>query len=57
MKIGAFLNSERFIKELKRKMKKKFYKNGFTMTELVVTVALIGTLLSLSAPRFVNVSE
>jgi len=38
-------------------MKKKLSTNGFTMTELVVTVALMGTLLSLVAPKFTNVSE
>ena len=38
-------------------MKRKLNINGFTMTELVVTVALMGTLLSLAAPRFINVSE
>ena len=38
-------------------MRRKLNINGFTMTELVVTVALMGTLLSLAAPRFINVSE
>ena len=38
-------------------MKKELSTNGFTMTELVVTVALMGTLLSLVAPKFTNVSE
>jgi len=38
-------------------MNKRLNKNGFTMTELVVTVALMGTLLSLAAPKFTNVSE
>ena len=38
-------------------MYKKLNKNGFTMTELVVTVAMMGTLLSIVAPRFTNVSE
>ena len=38
-------------------MKKELSINGFTMTELVVTVALMGTLLSLVAPKFTNVSE
>ena len=32
-------------------------KNGYTMTELVVTVALIGTLLSFAVPRYASVSE
>tara|TARA_B100000519_G_C13930371_1_gene291123 strand:+ start:61 stop:540 length:480 start_codon:yes stop_codon:yes gene_type:complete len=38
-------------------MGEKLKKNGFTMTELVVTVAMMGTLLSVVAPRFTNVSE
>ena len=38
-------------------MKKELSTNGFTMTDLVVTVALMGTLLSLVAPKFTNVSE
>ena len=38
-------------------MRKRFNISGFTMTELVVTVALMGTLLSLAAPKFTNVSE
>ena len=32
-------------------------KNGYTMTELIVTVALIGTLLSFAVPRYASVSE
>ena len=32
-------------------------KNGYTMTELVVTVALIGTLLSFAVPRYTSVAE
>ena len=31
--------------------------NGFTMTELVVTVALLGTLLSFAVPRYTTVTE
>ena len=38
-------------------MKRKLNINGFTMTELVVTVALMGSVLSLAAQRFINVSE
>ena len=39
-------------------MKNKIIKeNGFTMTELVVTVALIGTLLSFAVPRYTTVTE
>ena len=39
-------------------MIKKIQKeNGFTMTELVVTVALIGTLLSFAVPRYTTVTE
>ena len=50
MKIRAFLNSKRFI-EVEMIMKKnKRNRNGFTMTEFVVTVAIMGTLLSLVAP-------
>ena len=32
-------------------------RNGYTMTELVVTVALIGTLLSFAVPRYASISE
>ena len=32
-------------------------KNGFTMTEFVVTIAIMGTLLSMAVPKFTNVSE
>ena len=39
---------------MKNKIKKE---NGFTMTELVVTVALIGTLLSFAVPRYTTVTE
>ena len=38
-------------------MYKKLKKDGFTMTEMVVTVALIGTLLSFAVPRYTSVSE
>ena len=39
-------------------MKNKIIKEtGFTMTELVVTVALIGTLLSFAVPRYTTVTE
>ena len=31
--------------------------NGFTMTEFVVTIAIMGTLLSMAVPKFTNVSE
>ena len=32
-------------------------RNGFTMTEFVVTIAIMGTLLSMAVPKFTNVSE
>ena len=32
-------------------------RSGFTMTEMVVTVALIGTLLSFAVPRYTSVAE
>ena len=38
-------------------MAKKITREGFTMTELVVTVALIGTLLSFAVPRYTTVTE
>jgi len=60
MQIGAFLNSERIFYHFmikKLNMKKMLRINGFTMTELVVTVALIGTLLSFAVPRYTSVAE
>jgi len=38
--------------------KRKSHKvSGFTMTEMVVTVAILGTLLSFAVPRYTSVSE
>ena len=39
------------------KLTMKTRRNGYTMTELVVTVALIGTLLSFAVPRYASISE
>ena len=60
MQIGAFLNSRRifYVFMLKKLSIKNMSKtNGFTMTELVVTIALIGTLLSFAVPRYTTVTE
>jgi len=60
MTIGAFLNSRRiliYLQKRKKVIKKIQKENGFTMTELVVTVALIGTLLSFAVPRYTTVTE
>lgn len=38
-------------------MKRFFDHDAYTMTELVVTVTLIGTLLSFAVPRYTNVAD
>ena len=42
---------------LKEQIKIKITEAGYTMTELVVTIAMVGTLLSFAVPRYTSVSE
>ena len=42
---------------LKDQIKRRITEAGYTMTELVVTIAMVGTLLSFAVPRYTSVSE